>query len=398
MTHPYCDLLEMNNTANELDAVTLSGILEKLYAVPMGLTSWQTALESYAVLFPAVSMALVGYEGRLNDAGVMAYANFDGAFIRSYTEYYYSLNPWTDLLLRAPLAPELTWGHDFVSQGDLERTEFYADWVRPQGDISTGFASALARDRDRFFLLATNVSPEFLPEAKRAAQAFKLIGPHMRRSLELWRRLEGRSFNHAASLEILDRLSSGVFVVDPSLRILFENRRARELAREGQALAVSTDQRLKFNPHHNQVAVESHFAAVRSLVPQPQPLLLHLRQASGKSSAVFIAPIAREMTVGDGPTRCYMVFVIDLSNEPLIETEMLSTALRITQAEALLARALFADKTLADYAEERQVSKHTARAQLKSLMHKTETKRQSELVKLLTRMLTTMHLKNDDPS
>lgn len=378
------------------DPSNLSRILERLYAVPTGQNTWEDALAGYAEFFPNVSMALVGYEGRIKGADAIAHANYDDAFIQSYEEYYYTLNPWSDLLMRAPKAPAVLWGHDFVPVNDVRRTEFYADWLQPQGgDIATGFVSALFRENDRFVLLAANVSPDNLEEGEQAAEAFKLIGPHLQRSFELWRRLEGQSLNQSASAEVLDRLASAVFVVDSQCKVLFENRRARRLCREGQMLKSMSDRSLRFVVHENQIALDSYFARVGQQLVRPEPMMVRLHASGGASFALFIAPMMHEATdaiFSDRGRRCYLVFVIDLSHEPVCGTQLLSSALGITRTEAALARALLGNKTLADYADEREISKHTARAQLKSLMQKTETRRQSELMRLLTSMFALLDL------
>lgn len=373
-------------------------ILERFYAVPTGQNTWWDALSAYADLFPNLPMALVGYEGRLEEADAIAHANYDDAFIRSYEEYYYTLNPWADLLMRAPKAPAVLWGHDFVPIENMRRTEFYADWIQPQGDIATGFASTLFREHDRYFLLTANVSPDKLEEAEQAAAAFKLIGPHLQRSFELWRRLEGQSLNQSASVEVLDRLASAVFVVDGQCNVLFENRKARELCRDGRILRSMPDRSLRFVAHENQSALDTHFARLRQQSAPSEPLMVRLRAPGSTSFALFVAPLVKATTdsiLSNHGSQCYLIFVIDLSDEPVVKTELLSKALGITWTEALLARALFENKTLSDYADERKISTHTARVQLKSLMQKTETKRQTELMRLLTKMFAVFDLEAD---
>ena len=60
--------------------------------------------------------------------------------------------------------------------------------------------------------------------------------------------------------------------------------------------------------------------------------------------------------------------------------------LALRQLQRQLAEALLNGATLADFAQEREVSKQTLRNQLVGVMRKTGTKRQSELVSLLTRL------------
>ena len=58
----------------------------------------------------------------------------------------------------------------------------------------------------------------------------------------------------------------------------------------------------------------------------------------------------------------------------------------LLKREAKLAEALLNGSTLAEFAKDREVSKQTLRNQLVGLMRKTGTRRQSELVSLLTRL------------
>jgi len=66
--------------------------------------------------------------------------------------------------------------------------------------------------------------------------------------------------------------------------------------------------------------------------------------------------------------------------------DLLWRAFGLTESEATLAEALLNGATLADFAQEREVSKQTLRNQLVGVMRKTGTRRQSELVSLLTRL------------
>lgn len=374
------------------DLALLPKLLDSLYGVAAGEETWADALQAYGNVFPNVRLAVVGYEGRFDQANTLAHANFDDDFISSYVDHYYKINPWSDLLMRAPKPPAVVWGHDFVPIDELQRTQFYAEWVRPQGNIATGFASTLCRDPDRYFLMTANVSPDRLEEGQEAAAVFQIIGPHMQRAFELWRRLEGHSLLQSASLDVLNKLSSAVFVVDAQAHVLCMNEKAEQLCSAGELLRT-TNRTLSFVAHETQLAVEAYFHGVRAIDDPRAPTMMRLRSTASKSYALFIAPLgetAREAVSENARPACYLFFIIDLSDEPQTQVDALAAALGITRAEALLAQALLEDKTIFDYADERQISRHTVRSQLKSLMNKTETKRQSELIKLLTRMFGTV--------
>ena len=80
------------------------------------------------------------------------------------------------------------------------------------------------------------------------------------------------------------------------------------------------------------------------------------------------------------------MLVVHGNHDGALPMDLLWRAFGLTESEASLAEALLAGSTVADYAQEREVSKQTLRNQLVGIMRKTGTKRQAELLSLLTRL------------
>jgi len=375
-------------------------IVDGFYDAACGEISWSQALDRYADRFPSLKFALCGYEGRLDGATVVAHSNYDRSYLRSYETYYYQCNPWADLLLVAPPAPNVSWAHDWVPFEGLKDTEFYNDFIRPQDDVATGFASTLFRDKDRFMVLAANVAFKHLEDAQGAAKAFEVVGPHLRRSFELYRRLEGKQLLNTAMEQALNSLRAAVFVVDEQTKVVFSNKEAEELENRSDIVRVGSDRCLRFAPNNDEAAIAKHLYECTRFSALPSDLFLRLQTRLGHPFVLFIAPVpggeSGASALHPSPSawgkRYFLVFLIDLRAEPQSDLDVLSNMLGITAAEALLAQALLNDKSIKDYADERGISSHTARAQLKSVMAKTGTHRQAELVNLLSRTLTALRL------
>jgi len=75
-----------------------------------------------------------------------------------------------------------------------------------------------------------------------------------------------------------------------------------------------------------------------------------------------------------------------LETSPALNRALLQKVFELTEAEASLATEIATGKSLAHFASDRGVSIATARTQLASVFAKTLTRRQAELVALLTRM------------
>jgi DNA-binding CsgD family transcriptional regulator len=77
-----------------------------------------------------------------------------------------------------------------------------------------------------------------------------------------------------------------------------------------------------------------------------------------------------------------IVFIGNPEKAPVARSKALRSLYRLTPAESELADLLLAGETIASAAERRHISEASARTQLKSILHKTGTKRQSELIRL----------------
>jgi DNA-binding CsgD family transcriptional regulator len=77
------------------------------------------------------------------------------------------------------------------------------------------------------------------------------------------------------------------------------------------------------------------------------------------------------------------VHVFDPASRPVATAERLRALYGLTPAEAGLAQALAAGRSLHEYADDAHVTCQTARWRLKQVLAKTDTHRQAELVRLL---------------
>jgi DNA-binding CsgD family transcriptional regulator len=74
--------------------------------------------------------------------------------------------------------------------------------------------------------------------------------------------------------------------------------------------------------------------------------------------------------------------------------EILSVLFGFTSSEVEVANGLLAGLSLEQIAESREVSQGTTRTQLKSLLHKTGTRRQGELIRLLLSLPKTLPMES----
>ena len=95
---------------------------------------------------------------------------------------------------------------------------------------------------------------------------------------------------------------------------------------------------------------------------------------------MLVAPLPAR--IADEPGRV-LVTMRPAAAGPTFDAFTLQRLFGLTQAEARLALALLAGRSLAEYGAERQVTENTLRTQLAHVLRKTETGSQRELVRLL---------------
>jgi hypothetical protein len=75
----------------------------------------------------------------------------DAAQIDAYASHYGLINPWAPAFALAPQT--VTAAHELIAHSDLERTEFYNDWLSPLG-LHDAIGMPIRRDAGAFFIVS----------------------------------------------------------------------------------------------------------------------------------------------------------------------------------------------------------------------------------------------------
>jgi DNA-binding CsgD family transcriptional regulator len=202
--------------------------------------------------------------------------------------------------------------------------------------------------------------------------------PHVRRVVEMKDRLARDRVHAGGLLEVMDRLPYGVLLLGAHLEILEASAPARRLlasrsilhADEGHlGFLRSSDQRaFAERLSEDPVRAARHDAIVFSRGPLRSPLSLLVLPLKS-SQEPWLRPAAR-----------WLVIFLDPENAPLLNEHALQRAFRITAAEAALAGKLASGLTVTQAAAELEISRNTARSQLKSVFAKIGVHTQAQLV------------------
>lgn len=212
-------------------------------------------------------------------------------------------------------------------------------------------------------------------------EALDTLRPSLSRSVRLaeslgFQKLEGMivGWEHAGiAAAILDHRGRVLRTTDTLTRRL------------GTGLTIS-GRRLTAASASDQEALDEHIqgclvpARAKAVVPVP------VRRAGGRLPLILdISPLApdRSSTLGGGRV---VVMVRDPEATTPPPDQLLRSIFSLSKAEARLALALAEGGTLVDAADRLEVSHETARSQLKTVFAKTDTNRQTDLVRLISRL------------
>lgn len=186
-----------------------------------------------------------------------------------------------------------------------------------------------------------------------------------------------------AAAHVLELLAIGVFVVARDARLLFANSPARQFLAQRKHIRLRGE-RIAFSGAKNQKKL---FELLQKSHQEQWGghQVIHLTQTLARGTvigpSVHIVPIHGQ---GERTKNDETVALFIRSPEELpFSDQGLRAQFGFTAAESALAAALASGISLAAYAETRKVSMNTVRSQLKGVLRKTCTKRQSDAVRVL---------------
>lgn len=299
-------------------------------------------------------------------------------------------NPSVPRLLSAPLG-QIIRREEHFSDAEWERTDVHNELYRPRGIYA---AIGVPLIRSQYFVpfgLHRNRSHGAFERAH--LMALSHIIPHMQRATQMTLRLDALAARAHAVEAAWDRLAFGVLVLDGNGRILWANRAGeRMLAKQdgicghgGSLLAAANGA----NARLQQLIGEAARTANGDGLCNGGAILIPRRPPASPLS-LTVSPLRTErsqIATGGITAPAVLVFVNDPDLAPTIPVALLQQIYNLTERETRLAVLLLEGLDVRDIGERMGVSMHTVRTHLRHLFDKTNTRRQAELIRVLSRHL-----------
>lgn len=344
-------------------------------AVEPGL--WPEAMDAMARAIGARTGILYRFDLKHRRAEQIADLHLDPGLQEAYESHYCRIDTWNQRVQSMPAGQILPTQH-LIADRELERSEFYADILRPQ-DIFYATGGMVERDHSGFAVFGLQRGRHAGPFGDAETRHLAQIFPHLRRSLRIRRELKAALAARDLLASALDLSGEGVLILDARCRLLFRSRSAARHVGEGGRLRLVRDRLAGAN------AAET--AALHAAVARAAMTADGRGFASGGSLALARSA-APPLMLTVSPLRhpaisaAAVLFIRDPARE-MAPLDQFCRRFKLTAAEARLVRGLAAGGTLKGLAEAFGVSANTLRVQLRQIFAKTGINRQVDLVRLV---------------
>lgn len=368
------------------DAARLSALIAHLYdaAVDAALWSGTASRIAHALGSTSAVVKLHADDDRVSllecTPNLMVHARD-----QAWADEWHRRDLWVERSLGYGMSRIIT-DEDLVTPKEQARSGFYQEWLQYLGihhmvgavfPTAQGTVGVLGIHRPRGAGAYT--------DQDRWQTA--LVLPHLQRALRLGQHLTTLTQRHAAALHALDRIDTGVLVVDGNCRVLQSSAMADTLLRSNPVFTVVGGRFSLSQPTLRDTLLSLVFAAMGTA-----------RNGTGKPGSVLLIPRHRQMplTLEVAPLRptalgaerpAVLVFIRD--PEAPIAIARLKELFGFTRTEAAVASALARGQSLEEIGTAMHIGLGTVRTHLKRILSKTGTHRQAQAVALLARSIAT---------
>ena len=308
-------------------------------------------------------------------------ADDHGEFLRAWHKHsvYGSRCP-------ARRAGDIVVGHDMVPKAELVRCAMYREYLAPRAIQETVRLDVLCEsDRSLGITLARPWSSG--PYTHQELQFARSVMPHLQHAATVQMRLGDATALARLALNALETAQAPIFILDRRGRVVHANAEAERLLGESDGLTVGPDGlRAATTDHSARLAALIGRAAGSTGEPAAGCTLRLPRPSERPDLTVVTVPLPQsaEFPLAHNPT--VILQVTDPLAHAAPNRALLVEAFGLTPAEVDLVADLLCGLSVREIADRSGRSIATVRTHLASVLAKTGTSRQSELVRLLTRL------------
>ncbi len=368
-------------------------LVDLIYAVTDSLDGWQIFCKELSLALDATSTQIASLDIQHSS---LAFTAFDGQ--RDSAEYYAAELE----ALKRPVQQDPRWLLAMaVNTGEWIQchkffTEEMQEFAKTQQRIIATFGARysagykLLHDQDILVVMLILTSESRQPLDQVDLDFVNRLTPHIKRVMQLQKHLYQFSMGALVGYALINKLHQPVILLSLTGNVLHANDAAYRLMQQTEIIKIQNSSLVMPEPYLSEFRKNCHEFELcyraGNYIPELEKndSCIKIMNVNKETLFVFSSLIIPETSMKSFGTRpLAMLTFYHPDFAPAVDAQLLSTALGLTPAECRIALLLMGGLSLKQIAHENQVTINTIKTQLKSIYEKTDTNKQSDLVKLL---------------
>jgi DNA-binding CsgD family transcriptional regulator len=370
----------------------LNDLLEQLYSVATETADWAAFLGQMVKVYVGDEGFVAGIQRHDFNDGAGSFdtmAGWDIQHLNIYREYFSKINPLLPLTRRAPVGGlEFCWR--YIDKPTFQATEFYQDFHRPYRPDrpSTSTGAVLQRSAGRTLGFTFTIPDDVLDRKPSVIREVGLIVPHVKRAVQIQSQLWKGETRFLSSNDVFEYALTALVVLDDTRRVIFLNKKAERIVHDNDGIYVKDGYMCAFHISTNdllQTLITATLAASHDPTKYPGGVLRIHRRSGTRPYEILVTPLMARRSLFDIRPASVCIFIRDPAQQIVAPVDWMRTLYGLSVTEGRLVGLLLAGKPLNEAGKEVGLTIESARTILKSIFRKTNTNRQTELVRLSLR-------------
>lgn len=361
----------------------LSELISVVYDAALDASRWGSALEKTAAFIGTATASIVSSDSQRPAIDFAVSWGDDPAYTALFLERYTQFSPM-NFVGHELAVGEVCAFSSYVSLDEFRATEFYQQWVRPQGYIDA--AQVILEKSGSAMAVLSGVRREAVGLAdERMASRMRIVAPHFRRAVLIGKIIDLKTIEAATFAETIEGLAAGVFLVDGDRHILHANQNGQLLLADG-SIVQRDGRRLRLMDSaanaslHQAVGTASRSEAELASRGTGVPVI----GPDGNNYMVRVLPLTsgNRRVAGIAHAATAAIFVRRAELDLAVPIAAMARRYGLTQAETKVLRALLEQAGMPSIAAAVGTSTSTVKTHLLHMFEKTDTGTQADLVRL----------------
>ena len=363
----------------------LSWLIGEIYDTLIYPDRWSAVLESIAK-FVRAKYAILLLEDAVIPEQSRYYISGDGAkFMPQYFQSFMLINPARLATVGYVQVGDVVLTSDFMTKRQYHQTRFFREWLVELKIVDCA-AAIIEKSATQITILSALRGDEHGAADRTVRRKLQLLLPHVQRATSIQRLLMNATLEAATLADTLDRLKGSVFLLDARGTVLHANAAARLSLGSGVLFRMHGSRLTPVHPDARADLNAALAAAAKgdtSLGNKGNAILLGVQDGVTVLGSVISLVSGARRRAGETYQAVAALFVREASFQTPDAIGLLMKHYALTPQETTVLVSLVEIGGVPDVARVLGLSQATVRGHLKAVYRKTETGRQSDLVKLI---------------